>query len=111
MLTGLIETALRSFDKGPQGPDTTSRSCIGCSRPILRRLCQDIGAPKMTAVPHLLFIDDEATLQGLMAERLSERGFEVVEADSGERALELSTSSPLTSSSPTCGCQVSMGPA
>ena len=43
----------------------------------------------MTAVPHLLFIDDEATLRGLMAERLSERGFEVVEADSGERALEL----------------------
>jgi two-component system, NtrC family, response regulator AtoC len=43
----------------------------------------------MTAVPHLLFIDDEATLRGLMAERLAERGFEVVEADSGERALEL----------------------
>jgi DNA-binding NtrC family response regulator len=41
------------------------------------------------AVPHLLFIDDEATLRGLMAERLAERGFEVVEADSGERALEL----------------------
>jgi DNA-binding NtrC family response regulator len=43
----------------------------------------------MTAAPHLLFIDDEATLRGLMAERLGERGFEVVEADSGERALEL----------------------
>ena len=43
----------------------------------------------MAAAPHLLFIDDEATLRGLMAERLSERGFEVVEADSGERALEL----------------------
>jgi two-component system, NtrC family, response regulator AtoC len=43
----------------------------------------------MSAAPHLLFIDDEATLRGLMAERLSERGFEVVEADSGERALEL----------------------
>jgi two-component system response regulator AtoC len=41
------------------------------------------------AVPHLLFIDDEATLRGLMAERLIERGFEVVEAESGERALEL----------------------
>src|SRR5262245_7931838 len=39
--------------------------------------------------PHLLFIDDEATLRGLMAERLTERGFEVVQADSGERALEL----------------------
>ena len=39
--------------------------------------------------PHLLFVDDEATLRGLMAERLGERGFEVVEADSGERALVL----------------------
>src|SRR6187431_3733433 len=43
----------------------------------------------MSAAPQLLFIDDEATLRGLMAERLTERGFEVVEADSGERALEL----------------------
>jgi DNA-binding NtrC family response regulator len=39
--------------------------------------------------PHLLFVDDEATLRGLMAERLGERGFEVVEAESGERALVL----------------------
>ena len=39
--------------------------------------------------PHLLFVDDEATLRGLMAERLGERGFEVVEADTGERALAL----------------------
>src|SRR4026209_90105 len=43
----------------------------------------------MSAAPQLLFIDDEATLRRLMAERLTERGFEVVEADSGERALEL----------------------
>jgi DNA-binding NtrC family response regulator len=34
-------------------------------------------------------VDDEAALRGLMAERLGERGFEVVEADSGERALSL----------------------
>jgi two-component system response regulator PilR (NtrC family) len=40
-------------------------------------------------VPHVLFVDDEAALRALMAERLTERGFEVVEADSGERALEL----------------------
>ena len=39
--------------------------------------------------PHVLFVDDETALRALMAERLSERGFEVVEADSGERALEL----------------------
>ena len=41
-----------------------------------------------SANPHLLFVDDESALRGLMAERLAERGFEVVEADSGERALE-----------------------
>jgi DNA-binding NtrC family response regulator len=41
-----------------------------------------------SANPHLLFVDDESALRGLMAERLGERGFEVVEADSGERALE-----------------------
>ena len=39
--------------------------------------------------PHLLFVDDEPALRGLMAERLRERGFEVEEADSGEKALEL----------------------
>ena len=43
----------------------------------------------MSAAAHLLFIDDEATLRGLMAERLTERGYEVKEAESGERALEL----------------------
>jgi len=52
-------------------------------------LCQDIGARMSETSPHLLFVDDEANLRGLMAERLGERGFEVVEADSGERALAL----------------------
>jgi two-component system response regulator PilR (NtrC family) len=45
---------------------------------------QTPGAP-----PHILFADDEPTLRGLMAERLADRGFEVVEAESGERALAL----------------------
>jgi len=36
-----------------------------------------------------LFVDDEPALRGLMAERLTERGFEVVEAENGEKALEL----------------------
>jgi two-component system, NtrC family, response regulator AtoC len=36
----------------------------------------------------LLFVDDEPALRSLMAERLGERGFEVVEADTGEKALE-----------------------
>jgi DNA-binding NtrC family response regulator len=45
-------------------------------------------AVSTSANPHLLFVDDESALRGLMAERLGERGFEVVEADSGERALE-----------------------
>ena len=38
--------------------------------------------------PHLLFVDDEPALRSLMAERLMERGFDVVEADSGEEALQ-----------------------
>jgi DNA-binding NtrC family response regulator len=41
------------------------------------------------STPHLLFVDDEPALRTLMAERLGERGFEVVQADSGEKALEL----------------------
>jgi two-component system, NtrC family, response regulator AtoC len=40
------------------------------------------------ATPHLLFVDDESALRGLMAERLSERGFDVVESGTGEKAIE-----------------------
>jgi DNA-binding NtrC family response regulator len=40
------------------------------------------------STPHLLFVDDESALRGLMSERLSERGFDVVEADTGEKAVE-----------------------
>ena len=40
------------------------------------------------ATPHLLFVDDESALRGLMAERLAERGFDVVESDTGEKAIE-----------------------
>src|SRR5688572_16049317 len=43
----------------------------------------------MSASPHILFVDDEASLRTVMVERLSEKGFDVVEAESGERALEL----------------------
>jgi two-component system, NtrC family, response regulator PilR len=41
------------------------------------------------AMPHVLFVDDEAALRTLMAERLRERGFEVAEAETGEKALHL----------------------
>jgi DNA-binding NtrC family response regulator len=41
------------------------------------------------STPHLLFVDDEPALRNLMAERLRERGFDVVEADNGEKALHL----------------------
>jgi DNA-binding NtrC family response regulator len=41
------------------------------------------------STPHLLFVDDEPALRSLMAERLSERGYEVAEAESGEQAVEL----------------------
>jgi DNA-binding NtrC family response regulator len=51
-------------------------------------MCQSIGAVQSASTPHLLFVDDEPALRSLMAERLSERGYEVVEAESGEKALE-----------------------
>ncbi len=38
---------------------------------------------------HLLLVDDESALRTVVAERLIEHGFEVTEADSGERAVEL----------------------
>jgi len=38
---------------------------------------------------HLLLVDDESALRSVVAERLVEHGFEVTEADSGEKALEL----------------------
>jgi DNA-binding NtrC family response regulator len=47
-----------------------------------------LAVPGSEASLHLLFVDDEPALRGLMAERLSERGFEVVEADTGEKALD-----------------------
>jgi DNA-binding NtrC family response regulator len=37
---------------------------------------------------HLLLVEDEAALRETLAERLSEHGFEVEQADSGERAIE-----------------------
>ena len=40
-------------------------------------------------MPHLLLVDDEAPLRLVIAERLLEQGFEVTEADSGERAIDL----------------------
>jgi DNA-binding NtrC family response regulator len=39
--------------------------------------------------PHLLLVDDESALRTVTAERLRERDFEVVEAETGEKALEL----------------------
>jgi two-component system, NtrC family, response regulator PilR len=38
---------------------------------------------------HVLLVDDESALRAVVAERLGEEGFEVVQADSGERAIEL----------------------
>jgi len=50
-------------------------------------MCQNVGAVA-DSVPHLLLVDDETALRQVTAERLAERGFEVVQADSGEQALE-----------------------
>jgi DNA-binding NtrC family response regulator len=51
-------------------------------------MCQNVGAVAEPS-PHLLLVDDETALRQLTAERLGERGFEVVQAESGEQALEL----------------------
>jgi len=37
---------------------------------------------------HLLLVEDEASLREAVAEQLTDRGFEVMQADSGERAIE-----------------------
>ena len=37
---------------------------------------------------HVLLVEDEAPLRQAVAERLADHGFEVVQSDSGERALE-----------------------
>jgi DNA-binding NtrC family response regulator len=53
-------------------------------------VCQYTGGPDVPAeTPHLLFVDDEPDLRALMAARLQARGYETVEAESGEKALEL----------------------
>jgi len=39
--------------------------------------------------PQILLVDDEPALRTITAERLRERGFEVVEAETGEKALDL----------------------
>src|SRR5687767_9685130 len=75
-------------------------ACIGCSgqtlHPCSCTTSQDPGRGaivsrywRLSESLHLLFVDDEPVLRSLMAERLGDRGFDVVEADSGERALEL----------------------
>ncbi len=38
---------------------------------------------------HLLLVEDEAALRQALAERLAEHGFEVEQADTGERAIEM----------------------
>jgi len=38
--------------------------------------------------PNILLVDDEDALREVVAERLAEEGFDVVEAASGEAALE-----------------------
>ena len=40
------------------------------------------------ATKHLLLVEDEAPLREAVAEQLTDRGFEVVQADSAERAIE-----------------------
>ena len=39
-------------------------------------------------MPHLLLVDDEEALRSVVAERLTDEGFEVIEAADGEAALK-----------------------
>ena len=42
----------------------------------------------MTSMPHLLLVDDEESLRSVVAERLTDHGYEVVQAADGESALK-----------------------
>ena len=48
----------------------------------------DLPSSKPQASAHLLLVDDEESLRSVVAERLAEQGFTVVQAASGEAALE-----------------------
>ena len=73
---------------GPQRKPLTKWVSARARQALGPGVCQHIGT-LAEGNPHLLFVDDEPALRGLMAERLTERGFEVVEAENGEKALEL----------------------
>ena len=96
--------------KGPHGPETTSRSCIGCWPPILSAACV-----KILALPNM----SAATPSPLHRRRGHPAGTDgrtaVPSADSrswrptaASAPSSSSTSSRLTSSSPTFGCPASM---
>src|SRR5688572_16857940 len=70
----------------PTAPATRCARFPGVGR--YRRLCQSIGGARIRYDPPSALRDDEPALRGLMAERLAERGFEVAEAATGEKALE-----------------------
>ena len=56
---------------------------------------------------HVLIVEDETPLRQAIAEQLTDRGFRVEQAESGEAALESSRILPSTSSPRTCGCRAS----
>ena len=77
------------------GPSVSTRYLVdtaGLQR-LRRCIAYDPSLARVSKCWHLcctfLFVDDEPALRALMAERLGERGFEVVEADSGEKAIQL----------------------
>ena len=67
------------------GVQGLTAACIG------RQYFDDMADPpsaKPQASSHLLLVDDEESLRSVVAERLSDQGFVVVQAASGEAALE-----------------------
>src|ERR1700752_652692 len=75
-----LQTSL-SANWSPNLSEPRPESCVKMLAPARSRL--------MSTTAHLLFVDDESALRSLMAERLAERGFEVAQAESGEKAVQL----------------------
>ena len=75
--------------------DLRPDACATCARPMARGwvVCPDCGTPARrrddgTRLPRLLVIDDDASVRAVITAMLT-GDYEVVEADSGEQALEL----------------------
>src|SRR5689334_4590910 len=76
----------------PPWPQVKPMSAAGFAlktdRPVAPPAPED-DAPPAVARPRLLIVDDIADNRAVLARRFERRGFEIVEADGGNRAIEL----------------------